>query len=114
LVWRRVGYPTGADAAVMVLVVVPAHEATGPLASIVERLEAVCREAGPVLGGAKQRLDVGVIVGYAGSRVRRCNAQPVQHRQEGRSLQRRTFVAVQDGALGLRMDALCQCPILAP
>lgn len=36
-------------------------------------------------------------------------AQPVQHRQDGRSLQRRTVVAVQDGALGLRMDALCQC-----
>ena len=48
----------GADAAVAVLVVVPAHELGRPLPHLGEVGETRAREVGAVLGGAEQRLGI--------------------------------------------------------
>jgi len=62
-----------ADASVSVLIVVPRHEFSCPGVGSVEIVEALRRELGAVLGGAEQRLGVGVVVTHAGPRARRRN-----------------------------------------
>jgi transposase-like protein len=86
-----------ADAAVAVLIVVPTHEFSCPGACGVEVGEAPGRELRTVLGGAEQRLRIGVVIAHAGPRVRRLDAQPVQHSQHRGGLQRGAVVAVQHG-----------------
>lgn len=75
--------------------VVPAHEAGGPRAGLVEVGKALGGEFRPVLGGTKQRLGVRVVVADARPGVRGLHAQPVEHRQYCRGLQRGVVVAVQ-------------------
>jgi len=83
------------DAAVAMIEVVPTHEIGGPGACLIEVNEAFGGELWPVLGGTKQRLGIGVIVADAGPGVRGFDAQPVEHRQYRRGLERRAVVAVQ-------------------
>ena len=97
-----------ADAAVPMIVVVPTHEVSCPGPSRVEVGEALGRELGPVLRGAEQRLGIGVVVAHARPRVRRLDAQPVQHRQHRGGLERGAVVAVQHGLGQHRGDALGQ------
>ena len=53
------------------------------------------REFRPVLGGAEQRLGEGIVVAHPWPRVRRLDAEPVQHGQHRRGLQGRAVVTVQ-------------------
>ena len=55
-----------ADAAVSVLIVLPAHEFSCPRAGGVEVSEVFGGELGAVLGGAEQRLRVGVVIADVG------------------------------------------------
>jgi len=96
-----------ADAAVAVLDVVPAHEVRRPGPRLVQIDEALGREIRPVLGGAEQRLREGVVVAHARARVRGLDAQPVQHRQHRRRLERGAVVAVKHRLVGQRRDATC-------
>ena len=87
---------SGADvtnAAVTVIEVVPAREASGLGAGLVEVGKALGRKLGPVLGGTKQRLGIGVVVADARPGVRGLDAQPVEHRQNRCSLERGTGAA---------------------
>jgi hypothetical protein len=70
-----------ADATVAVINVVPTHELGRPGPGLIQVGKAVGRELGPVLGGAEQRLGIGVVVTDARPRVRRLDDQPLQHRQ---------------------------------
>lgn len=67
------------DAAVAVIVVVPMHELRRPGPGLIEAGKALGRELRPVLGGAKQRLGIGVVVAYPRLRVRGLDTQPVSH-----------------------------------
>ena len=58
------------DAAVMVIDVVPVPEVGGPSTRSIKVDEAPGGELWAVLGGAKQRLRVGVVITHPGSRVR--------------------------------------------
>ena len=93
------------DAAVTMLDVVPMHEAGRPGACGVEIGEAPGRELRPVLGRSEQRLGIGVVVAHPGPRVRRLHAEPVEHRQHRRGLQRGAVVAVQHGLARQHRDA---------
>ena len=58
-----------ADAAVPVLIVVPTHEFSCPRSGGFEVGDALDRELGAVLGGAEQRLGIGVVIAHARPRV---------------------------------------------
>ncbi len=83
-----------AQSAVTVLVVVPLHELFGPASGGGEIGEPGCGIAWPVLGGTEQRFDEGVVVADPRTRVGRRDAQPLQHSQHRRGLQRGAVVAV--------------------
>jgi len=85
-----------ANAAMPVIDVVPLDEIGSPDACRIQTGEAPGRKLGAVLGGAKQRLGVGVVVADAGARVRRLDAEPVEHGQHRRGFQGGTVIAVQD------------------
>ena len=63
------------DAAVTVIDVVPVHEVGGPSTRSLKADEALGVELRAVLGVAKQRLRVGVVIAHPGSRVRGFDAQ---------------------------------------
>ena len=84
------------NAAVAMIKVVPAHEAGRPGAGLIEIGKALGGKLGPILGGTKQRLGVGVVVTDARPGVRGFDAQPFEHRQYRRGLERGAVVAVQD------------------
>lgn len=97
-----------ADGAMAMLHVVPTHELGRPGSGLVQAGEALGRELGPVLGGAEQRLGIGVVIAHAGPGVRGLDAQPLQHGQHRRGFERGAVVAMQHG-LGVRCgDALGQ------
>src|SRR3954471_8753990 len=83
------------DAAVMVLVVVPVHEAGGPLASGIEVSEALGRERGTILGGAEEGCDERIVVADPRAGVRRCDAEPGEHGEHSGGLEGGAIVAVQ-------------------
>ena len=68
--------------------VAPTHVAGRLGAGAVEVGKAPGGELGPVLGRAKQRLGVGVVVAHARSGVRGLNSQPVEHHRYRRRLER--------------------------
>lgn len=70
-----------ADAAVQMLMVVPMHELRRPVARGLHVCKAARRELGAVLGSAQQRFDKGVVIAHVRTRVRRLDAEPVQHGQ---------------------------------
>lgn len=84
-----------ADAAVAMIKVIPTHEIGGPGASSGNIGKTLGREFRSILCGTKQRLGISVIVTHARTRVGRFNAQPVEHGQYGRRLQRRAVIAMQ-------------------
>ena len=83
------------DAAVAVIVVVPMHELRRPGSGLIEAGKALGRELRPVLGGAKQRLGIGVVVAHPWPRVRGLDTQPVEHGQHRSRFQSRSIVTVQ-------------------
>ncbi|MPM72115.1 hypothetical protein SDC9_119088 [bioreactor metagenome] len=97
-----------ADAAVAVLEVVPAHEVASPEAGVFKGGEAARRKFGAVLRGLEERFDKGVVVGDARARVRRFDAQPVQHGEHRGGLEGTAVVAVEHGFVGHRVDAFGQ------
>ncbi len=88
--------------------VVPTHEARRPDACFVDVGKALGGELGPVLGRAKQRLGVGVVVAHARPGVRGLDAQPFEHRQDRRRLERGAVVAVQHRLGAERRNALSE------
>lgn len=77
-------------------------------AGLVQVDQALGGELWPVLRRAEQRLREGVVVAHRCPRVRRFDAQPVQHRQHRRHLELGAVVPVKH-RLGLqRGDALAQ------
>ena len=96
------------NATVPMLDVVPMHKVMCPSASVVEFGKALGRKFRAVFGGAKQRLRVSVVIADPGSRIGGLDAQPVQHRQHRRRLERRTVVTMQDGLAAQRGNALGQ------
>src|SRR5918998_1219951 len=66
------------------------------------------REVGAVLGGAEQRLGVGVVVAHPRARVRGRDAEPAQHGQHRGALHAGAVVAVQHRAVRAGVDALGQ------
>ena len=103
-----------ADGAVTMIEVVQTHEGGGPCQRRVQIDEAPGGELWAELGVSEQRLREGVVVAHARARVRRLDAQPVQHRQHGSGFERGAVVAVQHRLDGQRGDALGQRRILAP
>jgi hypothetical protein len=97
-----------ADGAMAVLVAVPLHKTNRPLPCGVKVGQPFGRELRPILRGAKQRLGKGVILAHPRPRVRRLDAEPVQHGRHRRCLQGGAVVAMQDRACRHRMDALGQ------
>src|SRR5438874_1702351 len=84
-----------ADAAVLVLPVVPVDETRDPLASLLDAGEAARRILRAVLEGLEQRLDERVVVGHARSAERRHDAEALQRRQHRRALHRAAVVRVK-------------------
>jgi hypothetical protein len=82
------------DAAVPMFIVVPMDEGPGPLSCRVEFGETFDRKFRPVFGGAEQRLGVRIVIADARSRVRRFDAEPVQHGQNRGGLQGGAVVTV--------------------
>ena len=102
---------SGADvtnAAVAMIDVVPMDEASGPGTGLVEIGKALGGKLGAVLGGTKQRLGIGVVVADARPGVGGLDAQPVEHRQHRRGLERGAVVAVQHGLGAHRGNSLGQ------
>jgi hypothetical protein len=66
------------------------------------------QSASTELGGTEPRLRTGVVIAHARPRVRRLDAQPVEHRQHGYGLQRGAVVAMQHRLGVERGDALGQ------
>ena len=83
-------------------------EARGPLPRSVKIGEPFGRKLWPILHGAKQRFGKGIVIAHPWPRVRRSNAEPVQHGQHRGGLQGGTVVAMQDRACRHCMDALGQ------
>lgn len=75
-----------------VIDVVPVYEVGGPSTLSLKADEAPGGELRAVLGCAKQRLRVGVVIAHPGSRVRGFDAQSVEHRQHRGGLERRAVV----------------------
>ena len=91
-----------------VLIVVPLTKPPGPLPGGVAIGKSAGGEVGPVFGGAEQRLGEGIVVADPRARIGRLDAQPVQHRQHRRRLQRGAVVAVQHRLVGPAMHAFGQ------
>lgn len=96
------------NSAVTMIDVVALREASRPGAGLIELGKALGGEFRPLLGGTKQRFCVGVVVAHARPGVRGFDAQPVEHRQHGRRLERRTVVAMQHGLVSQGGNALGQ------
>ena len=77
--------------------VLPVYEVGGPITRSLKADEAPGGELRAVLGCAKQRLRVGVVIAHPGSRVRGFDAQPVEHRQHRGGLESRAVVTMQSG-----------------
>ena len=75
-----------ADAAVTMIKVVPAHEVMTPGASRFQIGKAAHRKFRAVLGGLEQRFNEGIVVRDPRTRIRRLDAQPVEHGQHGGGL----------------------------
>ena len=71
-----------ANAAVPVDVVIPIDKASRPFSRRIESGEAFDRELRPVFRGAEQSLGIGIVVADARARVRRFDAEPMQHGQD--------------------------------
>ena len=84
-----------AYAAVLMLDVVPTHEADHPGARRIKVGETLNRELRAVLGGTRKRLGIDVVVAHARSGLQSLHAQPVEHCQHGGGLERGAAVAVQ-------------------
>src|SRR5690554_6845252 len=84
------------DLAMAMLFVVPRHELPHPRSGIGQVGKAGHREGGMVFAGTEQGLRVGVIVGDAGSAVRRCDAELFKFGMDGRTLHRSAVIAMQD------------------
>lgn len=84
-----------ANAAVPVHVVVPLHEASHPLAGVIERGEPVDGVSGPVLAGPEQRLQVGVVVTDPRLAEGRRDAELMQLLQQFGALERAAIVRVK-------------------
>ena len=84
-----------ADAAVMVLVVVPVHEAGGPLPGGIEISEALGWKGGTVLGGAEEGFGEGIVVADPRAGVGGPDAEPGEHGKYSGGLERGAVVAVQ-------------------
>ena len=84
-----------ADAAVLMLVVVPVRERRYPLACIVETREAGDGICWAVLESAEQRFRERVVVGHARPAERRHNSETLQRREHRGSLHRAAVVRVQ-------------------
>src|SRR3954462_375261 len=97
-----------ADPAMPVLMIVPVHEATGPLPRGSEICEPLLRVDRPILRGAEQRLHEGVVVAHSRTRVRRHDAEPMQHGQHFRGLERRAIVTMQHRSRWQRVNALSE------
>lgn len=82
--------------AMAMLFVVPRHELPHPRSGIGQVGKAGHREGGMVFAGTEQGLRVGVIVGDAGSAVRRCDAELFKFGMDGRTLHRSAVIAMQD------------------
>ena len=97
-----------ANATMTVLMIIPVDKAIGPLPRGSEIREPVLWEDRPILRGAEQRLHEGVVVAHPWPRVGRHDAQPMQHGQHSRSLQRRAIVTMQHRSRWHRVDALSE------
>ena len=75
----------------------PVYEVGGLSTRSLKADEAPGGELRAVLGCAKQRLRVGVVIAHPGSRVRGFDAQSVEHRQHRGGLERRAVVTMQSG-----------------
>src|SRR5215210_2163950 len=84
-----------ADAAVMVLMVVPVHEAGGPLPGGIEVSKALGRERGAILGGAEQGFNEGIVIADPRAGVGGPDTEPGEHGEHGGGLERGAVVAVQ-------------------
>ena len=102
---RRADVP---DAAVAMIVVVPAHKLSCPGPGLVKVGEALGGELGAVLGRSEQGLGIGVVVAHAWPGVRGFDAQMVEHGQHRGGLERGAVVAVQHGLAGQHGNALGQ------
>jgi hypothetical protein len=71
------------------------NEAGRPGARLVEIGETFGGKLGSVLGGAKQRLGISVVIANPGAQVRGFGPQPIEHHQRRYGLQGRAVVAVQ-------------------
>ena len=107
-----------ADAAVAVIEVVPVDQFSRLGPGVIQAGEALGGELRPVFCGAKQRLGIGVVVADARPRVRGLDAQPLQHRQHRRGLQRGAVVAMKHllgvsggDALARPRRAVCPCAL---
>ena len=98
-----------ADAAVAVFVIVPLDEAPGPLPGRIQIGKSLEREFWPILGGAKQCFSERIVIADPRTRVGRCDAQPMQHRQHGGGLQSGTIVTMQDRTRRTGMHVLGEC-----
>lgn len=107
--WQRPPRRDIADAAMAMLEVVPTHEVMMPPSSRGLQIGKAARwEFRAVLGGLEQRLDEGVVVGNARTRVRGLDAQPVEHGQHCGGLQGATVIAMQHGLCRHGMQPLAQ------
>ena len=97
-----------ANAAVVMLFVVPVDEACRPSPGSVQLGEPFERELWPILGGAEQRLDEGIVVADPRAGVGGFDAEPMQHREHGCRPQGGAVVAVQHRAHRHDVDALGQ------
>ena len=84
-----------ADGTVAIVMVVPLHERTCPFSRLIEIREALRRELWPVLCGAEQRFDEGVVVTDPRAGVGGPQAQPMNHRQHRGRLERRAVIPMQ-------------------
>ena len=73
----------------------PVYEVGGLSTRSLKADEAPGGELRAVLGCAKQRLRVGVVIAHPGSRVRGFDAQQVEHRQRRGGLEHRAVVTMQ-------------------
>src|SRR4051812_2895555 len=97
-----------ADPAMPVLMIIPVDKAVGPLPRVNEIWEPLLRVGRPILRGAEQRLHEGVVVAHSRTRVRRHDAEPMQHGQHCRGLERRAIVTMQHRSRWQRVNALSE------
>jgi len=104
-----------ADAAVLVLEVVPADEGGHPLTGVLDGGKSVARVRWTVLHRPEQRLGERVVVGHARPAERRDDAEPLEGGEHGRALHGGTIVGVQhpasqvDRRMSLGPDAVDEC-----